>query len=106
MSQVWLAHDVRPGPPKTLHLRGDSDARIVKGLTSVLLELTSDKTPREIIELDIGSPFARLGLASQLTINRPNVFYAVVYRIKQIAVPVASPPYPTLPPQYRHAGPP
>src|SRR3546814_19931379 len=32
MSQVWLAHDVRPGPPKTLHLRGAYDAHIDKEL--------------------------------------------------------------------------
>lgn len=85
MSQVWLAHDVRPGPPKTLHLRGDSDAHIVKGLIAVLLELTSDKTPQEIIDLDIGSAFERLGLESHISMNRRNGFYAMVERIKQMA---------------------
>src|SRR3546814_2999653 len=79
-------------PPKTLHLRGDSDAHIVKGLIAVLLELTSDKTPREIIDLDIGSAFERLGLESHISMNRRNGSYAMVERIKQMAVQEDPPP--------------
>jgi len=85
MSQVWLAHEVRPGPPKTLHFRGDSDAHIVKGLIAVLFELTSGRTPQEILALDIGNAFERLGLESNISMNRRNGFYAMVERIKQMA---------------------
>lgn len=85
MSQVWLAHEVRPGPPKTLAFRGDSDAHIVKGLIAVLFALVSDRTPEEILALDIGSAFERLGLESHISMNRRNGFYAMVERIKQMA---------------------
>ena len=85
MSQVWLAHDVQAGPPKTLHFRGDSDAHIVKGLIAVLLELTSGRTPQEIVALDIGNAFERLGLESNISMNRRNGFYSMVERIKQMA---------------------
>ncbi|SEQ82395.1 Cysteine desulfuration protein SufE [Solimonas aquatica] len=85
MSQVWLTQEVLPGPPKTLEFRGDSDAHIVKGLIAVLLSLTSGRTPREILDLDIGSAFERLGLESNISMNRRNGFYAMVERIKALA---------------------
>ncbi|HET8881447.1 MAG TPA: SufE family protein [Solimonas sp.] len=90
MSQVWLADEVQPGPPKTLHFRGDSDAHIVKGLIAVLFELTSGRTPQEILALDIGNAFERLGLESNISMNRRNGFYAMVERIKQMAAAEAS----------------
>lgn len=85
MSQVWLTHRVNPGPPLTLQFQGDSDAHIVKGLIAVLLGLTSGKTPRQILDTDIASAFGRLGLESNISMNRRNGFYAMVERIKAMA---------------------
>ncbi|MFT4047608.1 MAG: SufE family protein [Solimonas sp.] len=94
MSQVWLAGEVRPGPsetsPKTLAFRGDSDAHIVKGLIAVLFELTSGRTAQEILALDIGNAFERLGLESNISMNRRNGFYAMVERIRQMAAAEAA----------------
>lgn len=86
MSQVWLAATEKEGPPTTLEFRGDSDAHIVKGLIALLLKLTSGKTPQEILDLDIGSAFTRLGLENHISMNRRNGFYSMVERIKQMAV--------------------
>ncbi len=85
MSQVWLTHRVEPGPPLTLEFAGDSDAHIVKGLIAVLLMLTSGKTPQQIIDTDIAAAFSRLGLESNISMNRRNGFYAMVERIKAMA---------------------
>ncbi len=85
MSQVWLAHSRREGPPVRLEFRGDSDAHIVKGLIALLLGLTSGKTPQEILDLDIASTFQRLGLEQHISMNRRNGFYSMVERIKQMA---------------------
>lgn len=85
MSQVWMTARLEPGPPSRLHLAGDSDAHIVKGLIAVLFKLTSGKTAREILDADIGAAFARLGLESHLTMNRRNGFYAMVERIRALA---------------------
>ncbi|MGH8445331.1 MAG: SufE family protein [Solimonas sp.] len=90
MSQVWMTHEIKPGPPKTLEFRGDSDAHIVKGLIAVLFMLTSGKTPRDIIALDIGGAFERLGLESNISMNRRNGFYAMVERIKHMAAAESS----------------
>lgn len=83
MSQVWFTHALQPGP--TLVFHGDSDAHIVKGLIAVLFALTSGKSPQDILALDIGGAFERLGLESNLSMNRRNGFYAMVERIKKIA---------------------
>ena len=85
MSQVWLAHSVVDGDPKTLRFRGDSDAHIVKGLIALLFKLTSDKTPQDILEIDLADAFARLGLEQHISMNRRNGFYSMVERIKQMA---------------------
>ncbi len=90
MSQVWLTHQVSPGPPVTLSFHGDSDAHIVKGLIALLFKLCSGKTPREILDMDIAAVFGRLGLESQITMNRRNGFYSMVERIKSLAATAAS----------------
>lgn len=89
MSQVWLTHRVEPGSPPRLVFGGDSDAHIVKGLIAVLFELVSGRTPQQILALDIGSAFERLGLESHISMNRRNGFYAMVERIKQMAAQAA-----------------
>ena len=85
MSQVWLVPQVNQGPPLTLEFRGDSDAHIVKGLVALLFKLYSGRTPEEITRLDLASVFERLGLASHITMNRRNGFYAMIERIRAIA---------------------
>lgn len=88
MSQVWLAGDV--GPDTRLHLRGDSDAHIVKGLIALILALTDGRTAREVLDTDIKAAFALLGLESHLSMNRRNGFFAMVERIRQMAAEAAA----------------
>jgi cysteine desulfuration protein SufE len=87
MSQVWLsAHDeTPPGQERVLRFNGDSDAHIVKGLIAVLLMLYSGKMPEEILSTDLHEAFSKLGLESNLTMNRRNGFYAMVERIRALA---------------------
>jgi cysteine desulfuration protein SufE len=86
MSQVWLTGELRDG---RLQFHGDSDAHIVKGLIALLFKLVSDRTPQEILALDVGSAFTRLGLENHITMNRRNGFYAMVERIRQMAAQAA-----------------
>jgi cysteine desulfuration protein SufE len=90
MSQVWLASTLAPGPPPRLELRGDSDAHIVKGLIALLFKLYAGRTPREMLALDPGAVFERLGLESHITMNRRNGFYAMVERIRALAESAAA----------------
>lgn len=85
MSQVWFTHREVAGPPKTLEFQGDSDAHIVKGLIALLFKLYSGRTPQDILALDARSVFERLGLESNITVNRRNGFYSMVERIRNVA---------------------
>jgi cysteine desulfuration protein SufE len=83
-SQVWLASEARPdgaGGPR-LHLVGDSDAHIVRGLIAILLTLYGGKPAREILSTDAITVFDRLGLREHLTPQRSNGFRSMVERIR------------------------
>jgi len=89
MSQVWLHSETVAGPPLTLRFLGDSDAHIVKGLIALLFAVVSERTPQQILDIDVGAVFARLGLENHITMNRRNGFYSMVERIKQLAAAAA-----------------
>lgn len=56
----------------------DSDSRLVKGLSVLLLVLINGKTKAEIKALDIEGIFVQLGLEKHLSPSRNNGFYALV----------------------------
>ena len=66
-------------------IKPSSPVNWMLGLIAVLLELTSGRTPQEIVALDIGNAFERLGLEINISMNRRNGFYSMVERIKQMA---------------------
>ncbi|EIM25516.1 SufE protein probably involved in Fe-S center assembly [Microvirga lotononidis] len=85
-SQVWLQTDLVPsnGEP-VLHLRGDSDAHIVRGLVALLISLYSGKTPSEALSTDALALFKELGLSEHLTPQRSNGVRSMVERIRRDA---------------------
>ncbi|WP_020398303.1 SufE family protein [Kordiimonas gwangyangensis] len=82
-SQVWLVPEV--ADDGRIHLRGDSDAHIVKGLVAIMLLIFSGKTAAEIRETDARAILDQLGLASHLSPLRANGLFAMVERIYAIA---------------------
>ena len=83
-SQVWVETTVQhgaDGEPR-LHLRGDSDAHIVRGLIALVFALYSDKPASTIVDTDVQSLFERLGLSQHLTPQRSNGVRSMVNRIK------------------------
>jgi cysteine desulfuration protein SufE len=83
-SQVWLVADLDPAT-RRMALRADSDAVIVKGLISLLLRIYGDRTP-EAIAANPPDVFERVGLGKMLTPGRANGLYAMVQRIRQLAL--------------------
>lgn len=82
-SQVWVetsatgaAGDLR------LHLRGDSDAHIVKGLIRLVFAQYGNRPPAEIVGTEIEPLFERLGMSQHITRQRTNGVRAMVDRIK------------------------
>jgi len=85
-SQVWLvtALDRSNGEP-VMHLVGDSDAHIVRGLVALLISLYSGKTPSEALATDALGLFKELGLSEHLTPQRSNGVRSMVERIRHDA---------------------
>ena len=86
VSQVWLATTITPGDrgPR-LSFVGDSDALIVRGLIAILIALFSGRDAAEIVDIDAGAVFGRLGLSDHLSRQRSNGLVAMVQRIKRDA---------------------
>lgn len=80
-SQVWLLMD-RSADGKSLHIRGDSDALIVKGLVALVIAMFSDRAPDDITRIDAHAFFAEIGLKDHLTAQRSNGLASMVARIK------------------------
>jgi len=85
-SQVWIETrlDGADGRP-ALHLLGDSDAHIVRGLVALMIALYNGKTPEEALATDALALFKELGLAEHLTPQRSNGVRSMVERIRRDA---------------------
>lgn len=81
-SQVWFYSQANDG---RLHLVGDSDAHIVKGLIAVLFTLYNDQPAADILDLDVRAVLGELGLDQHLSPSRTNGLYAMVNRIRAFA---------------------
>ena len=85
-SQVWLLPEIDgAGPSATFRFRGESDAMIVRGLIAILHALYSDLTVSEVLEVDAGAEFGRLGLNDHLSAQRSNGLRAMVQRVRDLA---------------------
>ncbi len=77
-SSVWI--DVKLTEGK-VSLLGNSDAALVKGLVAIVCMLLNDKTPSELLNTNIKTIFAQLGLQQQLTPARNQGLEAMVSTI-------------------------
>ncbi len=81
-SQVWLHAD--RGANGLVLFKADSDALLVKGLISVLLNVFSEKTPEQILNTSI--EFVKeAGLDQHLTPSRTNGLFAMIKQIRSYA---------------------
>lgn len=80
-SNAWLYHKEIDGQHYFL---ADSDARIVKGLMTILLAACHGKTSDDIDNFDPQAYFIKLGLDGQLSPSRTNGLFALVQTIKSV----------------------
>jgi cysteine desulfuration protein SufE len=89
-SQVWISHHVEvlgtqsEGQRRLIFL-ADADAQIVRGLAALLTKIYSNKSPSEILDIDVEAIFERIDLTRQLTPGRQNGLLAMVNRIRAAA---------------------
>ena len=75
-SRVWLQADLDE-QTNLIHFTGDSDAVIVKGLVSLVIQVLSDHTPDEILNADLYF-IEQIGLKENLSPTRSNGFLSMI----------------------------
>jgi cysteine desulfuration protein SufE len=81
-SKVWIFPTMQAG---LMHVHGDSDSTLVKGLVSLVLRVYSDRQPSEIVNNDLFF-IDQIGLKSLLSMNRANGLASLVKQIKLYAL--------------------
>ena len=81
-SRVWLNAELVDG---RVQYTADSDAIIVKGIISLLIEVLNDHTPREILDSDLYF-IDRIGLSEHLSPTRSNGLLAMVKQMRMYAL--------------------
>lgn len=85
-SQVWLVAGFDgAGDGARLHLRGDSDAHIVRGLVALLIRLYGGLTRAEARDFDARAAFAAFGFAEALSPQRSNGLNSMIARIRSLS---------------------
>ena len=81
-SRVWLQADYKDGK---IIFKGESDAVIVKGIVSLLINIMSDHTPQEILDTDLYF-IEKIGLKEHLSPTRSNGMVAMVKQMRMYAL--------------------
>lgn len=83
-SRVWLQADYDQ-QTNLIHFTGDSDAVIVKGLVSLVIQVLSDHTPDEILGSDLYF-IEEIGLKENLSPTRSNGFLSMIKQMRIYAL--------------------
>lgn len=82
-SRVWLNAELTP--EGTVHYTADSDAIIVKGIISLLIQVLDNHTPDDILKSDLHFIDA-IGLSEHLSPTRSNGLLAMVKQMRLYAL--------------------
>ena len=81
-SRLWLQADYEDGK---IIFKGESDAVIVKGIVSLLINVLSGHTPQEILDTDLYF-IEQIGLKEHLSPTRSNGLVAMVKQMRMYAL--------------------
>jgi len=81
-SRVWLNADYKNG---IITFRGESDAILVKGIVSLLIQVLSGHTPDEILNTDLYF-IEKIGLREHLSPTRSNGLLAMIKQMRLFAI--------------------
>ncbi len=81
-SRVWLQADYIDGK---VYFKGESDAVIVKGIVSLLINIISGHTPQEILDADLYF-IDKIGLKEHLSPTRSNGLVSMVKQMRMYAL--------------------
>ena len=81
-SRVWI--DAKLEEDGKIDFKADSDALIVKGIVSLLMQVLNHRTPDEILDADLYF-IDKIGLSEHLSPTRSNGLVAMVKQIRDYA---------------------
>lgn len=81
-STVWLIADYKHGK---VYFQADSDAIIVKGLVSMLIQVLSGQSPQEILDAKMDF-INEIGMMNHLAQTRSNGLVAMIKQMKNYAL--------------------
>ncbi|VBB48308.1 conserved hypothetical protein [uncultured Paludibacter sp.] len=81
-SRVWLNAELKDGK---IVFEGESDAILVKGIVSLLIQVLSNHTPDEILNTDLYF-IEKIGLKEHLSPTRSNGLLSMVKQMKMYAL--------------------
>lgn len=81
-SRVWLVADYNNG---VITYRGESDAILVKGIVSLLIDVFSGRTPDEILNADLYF-VDKIGLKEHLSPTRSNGLVSMIKQMRLYAL--------------------
>jgi cysteine desulfuration protein SufE len=81
-SKVWLHAALRDGK---IWFTADSDALITKGLVSLVIQILSGHTPKEIVDADLYF-MEKIGLQSHLSPTRANGLLSMLKQMKNYGI--------------------
>lgn len=81
-SRVWLQADYEDGK---IIFKGESDAVIVKGIVSLLINVLTNHTPQEILDADLYF-IEKIGLKEHLSPTRSNGLVSMLKQMRMYAL--------------------
>ncbi|MEH6813573.1 MAG: SufS family cysteine desulfurase [Motiliproteus sp.] len=83
-SKVWLCHNYDPAAD-SFWFKMDSNAKVIRGLGTVLIEAVNGLSAEQIIQFDIDDYFRKLGLIQHLSPSRTNGIKSIMEAIREVA---------------------
>lgn len=84
-SQAWLSHSI-DSDSLEITFYADSDAKIIRGLLTLVLDICNGKTAQQIAAVDFDAIFLELGLQQHLSPSRGNGLLAIIGKVKNISL--------------------
>lgn len=87
-SNVWVIG--HPGNDDTFQFEAEAEQPIIRGLVYLMLQIFANKSADEILDTSADHVLQQLGLDEHLSTQRHIGMYALVQKMKNIALPYAS----------------
>ncbi len=89
-SNVWVTGHMNESGTGQFIYEAEAEQPIIRGLVYLTLQVFADKTPDEILDTRFDETLARLHLDEHLSTQRHIGMYALVQKMKSIALPFSS----------------